>query len=167
MILNLGFISLRLLPFWTALAESEISTTLLVFRKNNASAKIQLISAGIKGGEEFLEKLYNQRRTEIQYSGRHFNDMAEDFDYEMTFELESKNEFKVAHLFMRLFRDVILVAVLNDYQTEEEEEFRTILESGVRTNIPNFHEQGKTLEIQLDLQQWSRLGRLLSAQGDM
>ena len=128
-LLDLDYIALQLNPGWIAYAHLDLDIAKVSISRNDAICDLTLLSAGSFDKEENLERFYLELLRRVQSRGLHFNDIADEFEYEFISELDTSSNFQMQHTFLRLCGNVIVHALLTGHVPVEEDEVRQMLSS--------------------------------------
>ncbi len=164
---SFGYVEFTLKPGWIARIDVSQSRAGLVSLRGAAWLDLSFVSAGDVNQESNLNLLYDSLEKKYRLEGFHFNDLAEDFDYEMITELPSDDKkFAVIHIFLRLCEDIIVAAALRDFDTQEEDDVRTMLGTLTRGPASASREPLARLEMVRELVGWDWMGDVATSADD-
>jgi hypothetical protein len=159
-LLDLGYISFRLNSGWIACTRLDIDIAYFNLTRGSAKCDMTLLSSG-NSPQTNLDKLYEQALRDVRNRGLHFDDLVEDFDYELIAEIEGERDFfGVQHIFIRLCSQVIVFATLTDFDSEDEEEIRQMLATLEPGAEPIASDEFTPLPKSQAIYDWDHVGQL-------
>lgn len=168
MILDLGYVTLEMPAGWMSRLDRGSGRLTFHSLHTPANATLALLSAGDDLPEEVIARLYESMEIQHRSRAAHFNDLAEEFEYEMISELpvfDNEVNCIIQHIFLRLCGDVIVALELNDYLPEDEETIRRILSSLSRSNFQQSQPELERLEFPNQLNGWDWVGNVAITMG--
>ncbi len=128
-LVDLGYVRFQLNDGWIARSRLDIDVAKVGLVRGNAICELTFLSSGSIHREKNLEILYQRVSREAQSRGHHFDDLSEEFNYELISEFESQGEYQFQHVFVRLYGDVLVLATMTGYEPRDENEVRHMLET--------------------------------------
>lgn len=160
-LINLGLVNLHLPNAWTLHIDTSNDETAYVLSHPPMIAKVRLFSA-VSGAEQLLEDLYETTFNYWKSYGIHVDDLADEFDFEMVCEVpeEFEDSGDFIHIFFKLIDDIVFEVTLEKYLEEHEDAIREILSKSTRGKLDNRFGHGELIPIELDTDNWDRIGRI-------
>lgn len=164
-LVDLDYVRFQLNDGWIVRSSLNIEGAKVSLVRGDAICELIFLGAGSTNQEDNLEILYQRVLKEAQRRGRHFDDLGEDFDFELISELDSEGEVQYQHVFVRLHGDVLVLATMTGYNQKDENEIRHMLETMESGTERVITEAFSILPAPKTISDWNRFGELLFFDG--